>query len=363
MASWGINAVRVPLNEDCWLGINGAIVPPAVYQQSIINYVNLINQNNMWVILDLHWSGPDANEALGQEDMADKSHSLDFWSSVATVFKNNNEVIFDVYNEPHDISWSCWKNGTGCQAGYSVASMQDMINSIRSAGAANVILLAGLDYAADLSGWLSYEPGDPDNNLAASFHMYGKTPCDTQSCWNHTLAPLIAQVPVVATEFAETYDGSICSTATSDSFMQWMDGHNSGYLAWVWDTHGTNCGNLSLISNYNGTPLYPNGTDFKTHILGLTGRAHALQTDAPVKPTRENLSVSSFPILAVSSTVAPADPSPTIFCIINCPAPLITGPSLAHLPAGTPVPAVRQPHGHQNSVLTLLTAILSLFLQ
>src|SRR5512135_1033181 len=23
MASWGINVVRIPLNEDCWLGING----------------------------------------------------------------------------------------------------------------------------------------------------------------------------------------------------------------------------------------------------------------------------------------------------------------------------------------------------
>ena len=23
MTSWGIDAVRVPLNEDCWLGING----------------------------------------------------------------------------------------------------------------------------------------------------------------------------------------------------------------------------------------------------------------------------------------------------------------------------------------------------
>ena len=23
MKTWSINAVRVPLNEDCWLGING----------------------------------------------------------------------------------------------------------------------------------------------------------------------------------------------------------------------------------------------------------------------------------------------------------------------------------------------------
>ena len=28
IASWQMNAVRIPLNEDCWLGINGA---PAAY--------------------------------------------------------------------------------------------------------------------------------------------------------------------------------------------------------------------------------------------------------------------------------------------------------------------------------------------
>src|SRR5690349_9491770 len=37
MASWNVDAVRVPLNEDCWLGINGA---PAAYSGA--NYRNAI---------------------------------------------------------------------------------------------------------------------------------------------------------------------------------------------------------------------------------------------------------------------------------------------------------------------------------
>lgn len=42
MASWHINAVRVPLNEDCWLGINGAApaYSGANYRSAITAFVN-----------------------------------------------------------------------------------------------------------------------------------------------------------------------------------------------------------------------------------------------------------------------------------------------------------------------------------
>ena len=53
MTTWRINAVRVPLNEDCWLGINQ--VSPAysgsTYQQAIANYVSLLNAYGLVVIL------------------------------------------------------------------------------------------------------------------------------------------------------------------------------------------------------------------------------------------------------------------------------------------------------------------------
>src|SRR5438309_1777578 len=49
IASWHTNAVRVPLNEDCWLDINGApaAYSGATYQQAIANYVNLLNQDGL----------------------------------------------------------------------------------------------------------------------------------------------------------------------------------------------------------------------------------------------------------------------------------------------------------------------------
>jgi hypothetical protein len=50
IASWHVNAVRVPLNEDYWLGINGvsSSYGGAAYQQAIVNYVNLLNQYGIY---------------------------------------------------------------------------------------------------------------------------------------------------------------------------------------------------------------------------------------------------------------------------------------------------------------------------
>ena len=59
IASWHMNAVRVPLNEDCWLGINGvsSSVSGQAYQDAIKQWVSYLHDAGLYVILDLHWSG------------------------------------------------------------------------------------------------------------------------------------------------------------------------------------------------------------------------------------------------------------------------------------------------------------------
>jgi endoglucanase len=62
MKTWRINAVRVPLNEDCWLGINGAPAKysAAHYHWAVKNYVARLREASLYVVLDLHWSAPGA---------------------------------------------------------------------------------------------------------------------------------------------------------------------------------------------------------------------------------------------------------------------------------------------------------------
>ncbi len=310
IASWHANAVRVPLNEDCWLGLNGE--PPAEglsatgYQQAIETWVADLNAAGLYAILDLHWSAPGTNNADGQRPMPD-DHSVAFWTSVATAFAGNRAVVFDAFNEPYSpvangnsslaVSWSCWLDG-GCsvpvanQDGpiddadtYTAVGMQAIVNAIRATGSTQPILLGGLSYANDLSGWLAHEPVDPDHQLAASFHNYYGESCDTTSCWQSTIASVAAHVPVVTGEFDQGYDcaGSPTSPAAlstfDTTFMNWADADGVSYLAWGWwvlGTTSTRCtaladpgDNYDLISNYAGAAASADGTNLHTHLAAL----------------------------------------------------------------------------------------------
>src|SRR6266851_4866853 len=161
IASWRSNVVRVPLNETCWLGING--VAPAysgsTYRKAISDYVALLNRTGLIVILDLHWTAADTAKALGQAPMPNRDHTPQFWHQVALAFKGNNRVIFDLFNEPFPDNnsdtpeaWRCWRDGGTCRGmSFQAAGMQELVDSVRATGATNVILLGGIQYAARLS--------------------------------------------------------------------------------------------------------------------------------------------------------------------------------------------------------------------
>ena len=122
--AWKANAVRVPLNEDCWLGINGvkAQYSGQNYISNITSYVNMFTEEGLTAILELHWSAPGSQKATGQQPMPDRDHSIDFWKSVARQFSGNDKVIFELFNEPYpdnnkwnsDEGWKCWRDGGSC---------------------------------------------------------------------------------------------------------------------------------------------------------------------------------------------------------------------------------------------------------
>jgi len=286
MKQWGATAVRVPLNEACW-NAESYVSPAyagAAYQNAIKSYVNLLNDNGLAVILDLHWTdgayngnsaGCSSAQAVCQKPMPDAAQAIPFWSSVAAAFKGNNAVIFDLFNEPYASradnfnsaeGWQCWATGSPCTGiGYPVAGMQQMINAVRGAGANNVVMLGGEEYANDLTGWLQYKPTDPDNNLVASWHSYNFNTCNTQSCWTAQIAPVIAQVPVIAGEIGE----NDCAGTYINPLTTWLDSQSTGYLAWTWNNWNVGCGPV-LLTSYNGTAT-TYGAAYKAHLLSLAG--------------------------------------------------------------------------------------------
>jgi len=274
--SWGANMIRLPLNEDCWLAINGvpSLYAGTYYQSPIIDFVNRLSSKGFWVILDLHWTASGTTLASGQQPMPDYDHSIDFWKSVASTFKNYGNVIFDLFNEPYpdngawdtDAAWTCWKNGGYCNGfSFRAAGMQDLVNAVRSVGASNVVMLGGLAWSNSLTRWLDYRPTDSYNNTVASWHVYNFNYCNNQNCWDSTVSPVASKIPVITGEFGT----SDCGSGFVTSVMNWMDSKGISYVAWTWDTWGCNTGPC-VIEDYDGQPTQVYGQSVHDHYLNKT---------------------------------------------------------------------------------------------
>jgi hypothetical protein len=313
MKSWNVNAVRVPLNASCWLGLNDVTTGGAAYQNAIKTYVALLTSNNLVVILDLHWSTPGTRPYYaGQIPMADADHAPTFWSDIATLYANQPNIIFDLFNEPFITDWNCWLVGGDCatvneaDAGtfsYTAVGMATLIKTIRSTGAQNVLILGGLGYSSDFTQWIAKVNSIPTlpapndgialTNIAASWHTYSdqseQTDCPSEydgysgTCVDGTTnatnygisAVLAAGFPVVIGEIGtQVYSNNTGKYSAAqadmldtwlDSTLTYMDSQQQGYLGWDWNTSAAPL----LLTNFNGTPTPYFGTTFKAHLATL----------------------------------------------------------------------------------------------
>lgn len=286
MKTWRIDAVRVPLNESCWLGVAVADAG-ARYRAAMVRWVDLLLRNHLYVIVvdqtatagtDMQGRPQPAEEIL---PMLDAAEGLPFWRSVAKTFRADRNVVFDLYNEPHDVSWSCWENGCRVPAGevngsngepngvlrypaYGAVGMAQLVHTVRAAGATQPLLLGGLNWAGDLSNWLAYRPND--GQLMASIHVYGPTgaPCDS-GCRLSVRGIRRAGFPVVTGELGEVD----CSHSYIDGYMNWADRNDVSYLGWSWNDYGhQRCGTAgpTLIRNLKGDPTVW-GAGLRAHLL------------------------------------------------------------------------------------------------
>jgi endoglucanase len=270
MRTWGINAVRVPLNEQCWLGVEGVsdAYSGVAYQRAIREWVDALRLAGLYVILDLHWAAPAGTRADQLLPMADRDYAPRFWREVATAYKDDSAVLFDLFNEPYpdnnrdtEEAWRCWRDGGTCAGfSYQAAGMQELIDAVRGTGATNVILLGGIQYANAFSRFRAYAPSDPLNNYAASWHSYDFMRWANKVTWDAQVAIPTAKIPLIASEIGQ----SECGTDFLLPLLQWLDERDASYLGWAWNTWNR-CDGPVLIDNYDGTPSKM-GQGFKDHL-------------------------------------------------------------------------------------------------
>jgi hypothetical protein len=301
MKSWKMNVVRLTLNEDCWLGVNGLPLGgnAAGYRRDVLAYISLLRQNGLYVMPVVEVFGPDAQKATQIDNMPDKSHMPAFWRSLASDLRADHGVLFDPvtevamadWNDPHPSpagEWNCWLHGCTIdsvyagQPRYEAVGLQSLVSTIRSTGARQPIVLGGIDYNADLSRLLSHLPSDPARQLVASAHIYdfvqGK---DFRSLFHDQLEPIAKRMPVILGELGErncdSGTASYTRSVLSEIDAERRKGTLIGVLEWTWNAEGGGSGwqcttgrygegGPVLIRSYNGTPTVM-GAAFRAWLL------------------------------------------------------------------------------------------------
>ncbi len=243
MASWHANVVRVALNQDFWL--SDAPSYYAGYAAQVDEVVRWAEQAGLDVILDLHWSD-QGNYAVkpGQQTMAD-THSLQFWKEVAARYKGDGRVFFELYNEPHDVPPAVWLSGG--DAGFTVVGMQQLHDAIRAAGADNLVLVGGLNWAYDLSHVAAFPV--VGSNILYVTHPYNNAAARQPDHWTSSWGYLTSSVPVVVTEFGDA--SGTCSTDWDKQLIAYADSHHTSWTAWAW--FASDCKFPALLKDWNGT--------------------------------------------------------------------------------------------------------------
>jgi hypothetical protein len=298
MASWNANVVRIALNQDFWIAASPIFDPN--YAGMVDAAIGWAETEGMDVILDLHWSdagvlGGCLASASGCQQKMPDTNSITFWSEVAARYRHDGRVIFELYNEPHDVSWSVWKSG-GDAGGFQAVGMQQLHDTVRAAGAENLVIIGGLDWAYDLSG----VPANRIDgyNIVYATHAYntgGRRPYNWDKSWGF----LTETDPVIVTEFGGLQDAT-CSTDYSAALIDYADAHAVSWTAWAWFPGG--CRFPAIIDDWSGTPS-PTGAVVKAALLGYGdppasppgGRAEAPRINFTFDQATEGWALNRWP--------------------------------------------------------------------
>jgi hypothetical protein len=179
---WKANVIRLPVTEEFWFGRNqwqhdGGIA----YRKLVDAAIDTAAARGGYLALDLHRFG------------APMPAHKEFWTDAATRYKNRPEVIFELFNEAHGVSWKTWRDGgslkdpaaagkdanaaenSETEEGETSVGMQALLGAIRAAGARNPVIAGGLDWGYDLSGvtnGFALKDDDRADGVIYSSHIY-----------------------------------------------------------------------------------------------------------------------------------------------------------------------------------------------
>jgi len=163
--SKGMNTFRLPvLWERLQPKLDGGFNPFEL--RRLRDTVRTLTGLGAYVALDVHNYARYEGQLIGTADVP-VARFAELWASLATEFKDDEHVFFNIMNEPHGIDAHAWTE-----------IAQAAITAIRETGARNLLLVPGINFSG-ASHWNDDGNGerlltlrDPVGNMAFDAHTY-----------------------------------------------------------------------------------------------------------------------------------------------------------------------------------------------
>ena len=170
------------------------------------------------------------------------------WEQLAPMFAGDTGVMFELYNEPAvaptAADWRLWRDGGEVlypNGSCAAVGVQTLIDEIRSAAPANVIVVPGLAGEQTLAGMPALtDPAHPaDPQLAYGLHYPSLT--KGMASWERAFGRISGRVPVIVTEWQAnaTTNCVAHAPAVAPLLLDYLAGKRIGVVGFAFDLPGT----------------------------------------------------------------------------------------------------------------------------
>ncbi|HEX2533343.1 MAG TPA: glycoside hydrolase family 5 protein [Chitinophagaceae bacterium] len=246
---WGANIIRFPVHPAAWRKHG-----KEAYLRLLDQGVELAREQGLYVIIDWHSIGNLQTE-LFQNAMYEttKKETMEFWRTMAAHYKDNTTVaLFELFNEPTTMEGklgTCtWEQWSGL--------MEELIGIIRAHGARAIPLVAGFNWAYDLTP-VARQPIRAEGIAYVSHPYPMKRPKPWTAQWTADWGFAAKKYPVILTEigFCGPDDRGahvpvISDESYGEAITQYCAENGISYTVWVFDPQWS----PMLISDWKYTP-------------------------------------------------------------------------------------------------------------
>lgn len=221
---WKCTVVRASMGIES----GGYLTNQQAEYKKVTTVIDACIKFGIYVIVD--WHDHNAQDHLQQ--------SKTFFSSIAQKYGSYPNIIYEIYNEPLQVSWS------NVIKPYS----NEVINTIRQYDKSNLIVVGTSNWSQDVD--IAAKDPIVGSNIAYSLHFYTST--HTQSLRNKAIAAMNAGAALFVTEFG-------ISEASGDGKINYTETNN-----WInfLETYNLSSCNWSIIDKNESSAALKPGTSF-----------------------------------------------------------------------------------------------------